>query len=740
MHRRVAVVAVLAVLAVGLAAGAPMATGTTMAAGDQPTPASPAVADGLSTAGTTTVVVQLPDHTPRIESPSKRAATTSGVNRTPTRTISTMESHAAATRQPLERFADGNPHVSIDRRLWLANAVVLTVDTDRVPLARIAGVDNVEQIHENYRVSINTTTTAPPAAAPQPNTATGSTTTATRSPQDSPTADAPTTTTANITTTTTNTRFTRALELIRVPQAWQQFNTRGEGVRVAVLDTGVNPNHPDIEISDENWACYDDCLTEGPHDVDGHGTHVSGTVVGGDANDAGLQIGVAPEATLMHAKVLNNTGGGTYGGIVEGMQWAVQNDADVISASLGGDGYNDAFIDPVRNAQESGTIVVASIGNSGSGTSGSPANVYDSTAVGSVDVQPGYPERWNPDLTDDTVSEFSGGEIIDSADWEETYNNTPNDWPDSYVVPDVTAPGNIIWSADTDTETTTCGGAETTDLTCLSGTSMATPHVSGTVALMLSTTNNTLSPAEVNTTLETTTVDIGAAETRQGAGRINATAAVAAVASGQNFAVDITTAPTAATAGRQLSVEYTVENTGTEAGAQPIVLRLDETAINATTTQTLEPDESVSGRFTYQTTSTDVGTRTLTVESDDNSASRTIDIVAPTVKLTNTSLKPDTITSGSTNDYTLTTDVYNISDDGQPETVTITLPATLTLTETVEATDVTAVDTDGELIDVAIDGSNDSTITLSMSPDPNAELRDLTLTADFSAEATSPAN
>ena len=722
MHRRVIVVAVLTILAVGLAAGAAMGAGT------QPTPASPAVADGLSTAtGTTTVVVQLPDHEPRVERPPERAATASSVNHTRKQTITAMESHAAATRAPLERFADGNPHVTIDRRLWLANAVVLTVDTNRVPLARLAGVDNVETIHQNYRVSINATTTPPAVGSPQikpPATTTTPTSTST----------ATATTTTAPTTTTSNTRFTNALTLIDVPEAWQQFENRGDGVRVAVLDTGVNPDHPDIDIREENWACYAGCLTDGPHDVDGHGTHVSGTVVGGDANDAGLQIGVAPEATLMHAKVLNDTGSGTYGGIVDGMQWAVENDADVISASLGAAGYNDAFIDPVRNAQASGTLVVAAVGNKGSGTSGSPANVYGATAVGSVDVQPGYPdpEGWNIDLTNDTVSGFSGGEEIDSADWEETYNDTPDDWPDSYVVPDVTAPGNSIWSADTNLDTRSVDNVDTTDLTLLQGTSMATPHVAGVVALMESNSANDLSPSELRTGLETTAVDIGAPKTRQGIGRIDADDAVAEVATSATISPNITAAPDRVTAGRTLTVDYTATNNGSDPGATTLELRLNDTVVATTNTETIAPGEQTTGTLSYQTTAADTGTRTVTLSSDDGSDTRTVQIVEPQVQLTNVSITPTQVSDTATT-HTLTATMLNVSDDGHPDTVTVAMPEQVVVDN---VTTVTAVDTAGRSIPVANATATDDEIAMTISPDSDAALRDVTVTTGFTARRT----
>lgn len=681
------------------------AESNTTATGGAP-PATDVVADGLSKAdGTKTVVVRLPSHTPP---PAPRAGAQAQAS-----AASAMQTHAAATRKPLERFADGNPHVTIDRRLWLANAVVLTVDTDRVPLTRLGAVENVKRIHENYRASINTTIPTPPTDA----LFAGATATT------APTTD------GTLTTTASDTRFTNALKLIDVPAAWRQFENRGDGVQVAVLDTGVNPAHPDIDIREENWKCYTEC-TDGPHDVDGHGTHVSGTVVGGDANDAGLQIGVAPNATLMHAKVLNNDGVGTFSDIIAGMQWAVDNEADVLSMSLGSEDYDDAYIEPIRNAQTNGVIVVASIGNEEKGTSSNPANVYDATAVGSVDVQPGYPERWNPDLTNDTVSTFSGGERIERIDWK---GAAPPDWPDSYVVPDVTAPGSIIWSADTKLDTTTCGGAETTDLTCLEGTSMATPHVAGVIALMQSNSAIDRSPSELRTALETTAVDINQPATRQGVGRIDADAAVAAVETRPNLSVSITSAPKRLTAGRTLSVGYAVENVGIEAGSGPIELRINDTVIETIETGSLSPGEQYTGTFSNVTQASKRGSLTVSVVSDDDESSRTVDLVAPAVRLTNVTVTPEIISKTTTTTYTLHADVLNVSDDGRADQFTVSVPSAVSL-RGVET--VTATDSDGTPVEVTATATTETEITFSVSPDSEAELRDIDIAVIFNARGS----
>ena len=750
---------------------------------------SAAVSEGLSTAdGTQTIVVRL------TEQPSTAIRATDHENR-----IRSMQSHAATTRSAFERFAEGNPYVEIKRSFWVTNALVVSIDTDRIPLQRLGTVDNVERIHENYNLSLAMTAGSTATSHPQGSVA------PTRPQQlitQQPVAP-------QLEPTTTET--TDGLAQINVVDAWEY--TRGGTTSIAVLDTGVDPTHPDIDIDPANWNDWD---TDGnprdtaPQDYGSHGTHVSGTTVGSDAS--GTNIGVAPNAELYHGAALNQNCDtsctGTVAQLYAGMEWAVDQEVDVISMSLGGgpNNYIQDLVPAVRNAEDAGTVVVAAAGNEGADTSISPGNIYDGISVSAT-------------TADGTIADFSSSDTISTSDWE----NPPADWPETYTVPTVAAPGSNIYSSLPDDR-----------YGRLDGTSMATPHVSGTAALIQAASSESLSPDEIRSILESTAVDTGDPQRRQGAGQIDAGAAVETVVPRANFAVDIASAPTTITAGKQLTVDYTVENTGEESGSKQIVLKLDGEQIRSTTTGTLapgdqtegrftyettggdvgtrtltvasdndsasrtieiiepspnfavdittaptsitagrrltvdytvkntgdksdsqrvalrlddteienttvtlDPSDSVSGTFTYQTTTADVGTRILTVTSDDDSADRDVDLVEPTLRLANTSLEPDSVTTGSTNSYTLTADVYNVSDDGQPETVTISLPTALTLTDPIEATDVSATDTDGETVDIAVNASEDNAIAFSMSPDTDAELRDLTLTVNFTAQTNS---
>ncbi|MEW2326121.1 S8 family serine peptidase [Streptomyces griseoincarnatus] len=272
---------------------------------------------------------------------------------------------------------------------------------------------------------------------------------------------------------------TWGLAKIGADKAQDDRKLTGAGVRVAVLDTGIDIAHPDLsgklagaDSADPahpgGWIEFD---ADGrpvpgslPHDSAYHGTHVAGTVAGGDAS--GTRIGVAPGAELMGGLVIPG-GRGSLAQVIAGMQWAIApyaadgtpagKPADVVSMSLGSDGYADELVEPARNIARAGAFPAFAIGNECLQGSAAPGNVFEAVSVGATDA-------------DDNVADFSCGEVVHKSNW----STPPAEWPDTYVVPDVSAPGVDVLSALPD------GGYGTLD-----GTSMATPHVSGTVALML---------------------------------------------------------------------------------------------------------------------------------------------------------------------------------------------------------------------------------------------------------------
>lgn len=163
------------------------------------------------------------------------------------------------------------------------------------------------------------------------------------------------------------------------PQAWAR--TKGRGARVAVLDGGVDCSHPDLA---PNCAPGYNVLAPGaePMDEKGHGTHVAG-IIAGALNWSGM-AGLAPEATIIPVKVLNSSGSGKVSQIIEGMEWAVAQKADVINMSLGSPNYIEAQAKAVKAARRAGVLVVCAAGNHG-GDIGYPAGYEDSVAVTALD-------------------------------------------------------------------------------------------------------------------------------------------------------------------------------------------------------------------------------------------------------------------------------------------------------------------------------------------------------------------
>lgn len=247
---------------------------------------------------------------------------------------------------------------------------------------------------------------------------------------------------------------------------WGAYGAGGKGIKVAVLDTGCDPSHPDLKGRVAGFAEFDDegrLGTQGlgnARDTAEHGTHCCGTIVGG--NTSGRWIGMAPEAKVLAGVVLPN-GEGTEACILGGMQWALDQGADIISLSLGGLRLSpdvlDNYTQMIITANLAGVPVVVAVGNEGAQTSGSPGNDYFAFTVGATDV-------------DDIAAGFSGGrtQIIQRSRYID-----PDNLPLVYSKPDVSAPGVDVLSC-------VPGGK----YEVMSGTSMATPHVAGAMALVLS--------------------------------------------------------------------------------------------------------------------------------------------------------------------------------------------------------------------------------------------------------------
>jgi subtilisin len=153
---------------------------------------------------------------------------------------------------------------------------------------------------------------------------------------------------------------------------------------VAVLDTGIDWNHPDLRPNVRGAVSF--VPGETAMDGNSHGTHCAGTI-GAVVNGAGV-VGVAPEASLYGVKVLANNGGGQYSWIIAGINWAIQNRMNIVSMSLGGDGAPAALEQICNAAFNAGVLLIAAAGNSGpppAGHVGAPGRYRSVIAVSAID-------------------------------------------------------------------------------------------------------------------------------------------------------------------------------------------------------------------------------------------------------------------------------------------------------------------------------------------------------------------
>jgi len=297
------------------------------------------------------------------------------------------------------------------------------------------------------------------------------------------------------------------LNAVRAPEAWAAGYT-GKGVTVAIVDTGVDLNHSDLVqnlyvnpeeiagngVDDDGNGYVDDVhgydFADGdasPDDLNGHGTHVAGTIAAA-RNGVGA-TGVAPDAKIIPVRVLDRNGSGSDAGVAAGIRYAAKLGADIINLSLGGV-YSRAIDSAIEYARSVGSIIIAAAGN-------------ESASV------PGYPARFSS-----TASNVISVAAYNSSSSLASFSNRVGN---SGAV-QVDAPGVGIYS-------TYMGGGYAT----LSGTSMATPHVAGLAALILSA-NSTLTSRELRDLLATGTS--GRASGSDSIGMANASISVAYAAAG----------------------------------------------------------------------------------------------------------------------------------------------------------------------------------------------------------------
>ncbi|MDR6226518.1 thermitase [Desmospora profundinema] len=222
---------------------------------------------------------------------------------------------------------------------------------------------------------------------------------------------------------------------IQAPRAWD-ITRSSSNIRIAVIDTGVQYNHPDLSgkvirgynFVERNWN---------PYDGNGHGTHVAGIAAAITNNGIGM-AGMAPNARIFAVRVLNNSGSGTLANVVNGITHAADNGSHVINLSLGSTSGASSLESAVNYAWNRGSVVVAAAGNAGN-------------------TSPHYPAYYANALS------VAATTSSDAKAWFSTYGT----WVD------VAAPGHSIYST-----------FPTNTYRSLSGTSMAAPHVAGLAGLL----------------------------------------------------------------------------------------------------------------------------------------------------------------------------------------------------------------------------------------------------------------
>lgn len=163
--------------------------------------------------------------------------------------------------------------------------------------------------------------------------------------------------------------------------AWD-LTTGSNGIKVAILDTGIDESHPDLSGKVVGRANFTNSPTN--EDIDGHGTHVAG-IVGATTNNGNGVAGTGYNTALMNGKVLNDDGFGDYWGIAQAVIWATDNGANVVNMSLGGPSYSQALNDAINYAWSKGVVVVAAAGNGNTSSPSYPAYFTNVIAVAATD-------------------------------------------------------------------------------------------------------------------------------------------------------------------------------------------------------------------------------------------------------------------------------------------------------------------------------------------------------------------
>ncbi|MGV9920541.1 S8 family peptidase [Streptomyces cellulosae] len=369
---------------------------------------------------------------------------------------------------------------------------------------------------------------------------------------------------------------------IGAPKAWEA-GYDGKGVKIAVLDTGVDATHPDLK--GQVAAAKNFTSAPGTNDVVGHGTHVASIAAGTGAQSKGKYKGVAPGAKILNGKVLDDYGFGDDSGILAGMEWAAAQGADIVNMSLGG--MDTPETDPLEAAvdklsKEKGILFAIAAGNEGPQSIGSPGSADSALTVGAVDDK-------------DRLADFSstGPRLGDGA-----------------VKPDLIAPGVDITAASAKgNEIAKEVGEKPAGYMTISGTSMATPHVAGAAAL-LKQQHPEWTYAELKGALTASTKDGTYTPFEQGSGRVQVDKAIAQSVIAEPVSLSFGVQQWPHADDKPVTKKLTYRNLGTE----DVTLKLTSTATDP------KGKAAPAGFFT-------LGASTLTVPANGTAS---VDVTADT--------------------------------------------------------------------------------------------------------------
>jgi major intracellular serine protease len=282
------------------------------------------------------------------------------------------------------------------------------------------------------------------------------------------------------------TEVPKGVEMIQAPLLWGK--SKGQGITIAILDTGCDGTHQELKdriIGGRNFTNDDKGNSEIFIDYNGHGTHVAGTMAA-SRNQSGV-VGVAPEANLLIVKVLDRHGSGLYEWIINGINYAIEQKVDIISMSLGGPEDVSELHEVIQKAVANNILVVCAAGNEGDG--------LDSTE------ELAYPGSYNEVISVGAIN----------------LEREMSDFSNSNKEVDLVAPGENILSTYLDGR-----------YAKLSGTSMATPHVAGALAIIkalsIQTFERILSEPEIYAQLIRRTIPLGYSPKLEGSGMVYLTA------------------------------------------------------------------------------------------------------------------------------------------------------------------------------------------------------------------------